>query len=48
MPLSRLIDLVNERIGTDFNEADQLFLDQIVEAAVTDDALRRIAAGNVY
>src|SRR5215472_5951583 len=25
VPLSRLIELVNERFGTDFNQADQLF-----------------------
>ena len=45
-PLSRLIDVVNERFGTDFNDADQLFFDQIVEAAVADDALRETAAVN--
>ena len=45
-PLSRLIDVVNERFGTDFNDADQLFFDQIVEAAVADDALRETAAIN--
>src|SRR5713101_9138290 len=28
VPLSQLIDLVNERFGTDFNHADQLFFDQ--------------------
>jgi type I restriction enzyme R subunit len=44
--LSRLIDLVNERFGTDFNQADQLFFDQIVEAAVTDESLRQAAAVN--
>jgi len=44
--LSQLIDLVNERFGTDFNQADQLFFDQIVEAAVTDDGLRQAAAVN--
>ena len=37
VPLSRLIDVVNERFGTDFNQADQLFFDQIVEAAMADD-----------
>ena len=37
VPLSRLIDIVNERFGTDFNQADQLFFDQIVEAAMADD-----------
>ena len=45
-PLSRLIDVVNERFGTDFNDADQLFFDQIVEAAVADGALRETAAVN--
>ena len=44
--LSQLIDIVNERFGTDFNEADQLFFDQIVEAAVADDELRQTAAVN--
>ena len=46
VPLSRLIDIVNERFGTDFNEADQLFFDQILEAAVADDELRQTAAVN--
>lgn len=46
LPLSQLIDVVNERFGTDFNQADQLFFDQIVEAAVTDDNLRQAAAVN--
>ena len=31
VPLSQLIYIVNERFGTDFNQADQLFFDQIVE-----------------
>ena len=44
--LSQLIDLVNERFGTDFNQADQLFFDQIVEAAMADDGLRQAAAVN--
>ena len=46
MPLSRLIDILNERFGTDFTQADQLFFDQIVETAVADDGLRRAAAVN--
>jgi SOS-response transcriptional repressor LexA len=46
VPLSQLIDLVNERFGTDFNQADQLFFDQIVEAAMVDDGLRQAAAVN--
>jgi type I restriction enzyme R subunit len=44
--LSQLIDVVNERFGTDFNQADQLFFDQIVQAAMGDDGLRRAAAVN--
>jgi type I restriction enzyme R subunit len=46
VPLSQLIDVVNERFGTDFNQADQLFFDQIVEAAMTDDGLRQAAVVN--
>jgi type I restriction enzyme R subunit len=46
VPLSQLIDVVNERFGTDFNQADQLFFDQIVEVAITDEGLRQAAAVN--
>ena len=46
VPLSQLIDVINERFGTDFNQADQLFFDQIVEAALTDDSLRHAASVN--
>ena len=46
LPLSQLIDVVNERFGTDFNQADQLFFDQIVEAAMADDGLRQTAVVN--
>lgn len=46
VPLSRLINVVNDRFGTDFTQADQLFFDQIVEAAVSDEALMRAAAVN--
>ena len=46
VPLSQLIDVVNERFGTDFNQADQLFFDQIVEAAMSDERLRQAAAVN--
>jgi len=44
--LSRLIDVINERFGTDFTEADQLFFDQIVEAALSDEGLRQAAQAN--
>ena len=46
VPLSRLIDVINERFGTDFNEADQLFFDQIVEAAIRVDMLQQAAQAN--
>jgi type I restriction enzyme R subunit len=44
--LSKLITLINDRFGTDFNEADQLFFDQIVEAAIRDGRLADIALAN--
>lgn len=44
--LSKLINIVNERFGTDFNEADQLFFDQIVEAAIRDERLEQVAQAN--
>ena len=44
--LSRLIDIVNRQFGTDFNQADQLFFDQIVEVALRDETLRQAAAVN--
>ena len=46
VPLSQLIDVVNERFGADFNQADQLFFDQVVEVAVADPGLRQAAAVN--
>jgi type I restriction enzyme R subunit len=44
--LSRLIDLLNERFGTDFNQADQLFFDQISQIAVDDERLQQAAKVN--
>jgi type I restriction enzyme R subunit len=44
--LSKLIDLINERFGTDFTEADQLFFDQLVEAAMLDENLQQAAKVN--
>ncbi len=44
--LSTLIDVVNDRFGTDFTEADQLFFDQIVEDAAADSALAQAANAN--
>ena len=44
--LSELIDILNERFGTDFTQADQLFFDQIQEEAIESEALRKAAATN--
>ena len=46
VPLSQLIDIVNSRFGTDFNQADQLFFDQIVEAAMANASARQAAVVN--
>ena len=44
--LSQIIDLLNEKFGTELTEADQIWFDQQVEAAAEDDDLREVAAGN--
>ncbi|GBC60776.1 type I restriction endonuclease subunit R [Desulfonema ishimotonii] len=46
IPLSELIDILNERFGTDFTQADQLFFDQIQEEAVENESLQKAAAAN--
>ncbi|MFC7137299.1 hypothetical protein ACFQRB_14260 [Halobaculum litoreum] len=46
MELSRIVDRINEELGTDFTDADQLFLDQLKEDALEDDRLRRSAQVN--
>jgi len=44
--LSQLIDILNERFGTEFKPADQLFLDSIREDAAADTTLRQAAMAN--
>jgi type I restriction enzyme R subunit len=44
--LSRLIDILNERFGTEFKPGDQLFFDSIQEDAVADGNLRQAALAN--
>jgi type I restriction enzyme R subunit len=44
--LSQLIDLINDRFGTDFKPADELFFNQIREEAVADEKLREAATAN--
>jgi type I restriction enzyme R subunit len=44
--LSKLIDILNERFGTEFKPGDQLFFESIREDAVADGNLRRAAIAN--
>lgn len=44
--LSELIEILNERFGTDFTQADQLFFDQIQEEALNNDDLKQAASAN--
>ena len=44
--LSELIQILNERFGTDFTLADQLFFDQIQEEAIETETLRKAALTN--
>jgi len=44
--LSQVIDVINDRFGTDFNQADQLFFDQLIEAAASSEELQQAAKVN--
>lgn len=44
--LSTIVEKINEKLGTDFTEADQLFLEQLKEDALEDDHLRQAAEVN--
>ena len=46
--LSSLIDKLNERFGTDFTEADQLFFDQIGASAAQDEHIAEAARANSF
>lgn len=46
VPLSTLIDRLNQAFGTQFTLADQLFFDQIKEVAVNNDELKEAAKAN--
>jgi type I restriction enzyme, R subunit len=45
-PLSEIIDVVNERFGTEFTDEDRLFFEQIREKAVKNDEVRKTAEAN--
>ncbi len=44
--LSMLVDKLNERFGTDFTKADELFFDQVVETATANEKLKEAAKAN--
>lgn len=44
--LSTLVDQLNERFGTDFTEADQLFFDQVGATAIRDEKIVEAAKAN--
>ena len=46
--LSALIDRLNERFGTDFTEADQLFFDQVRAAAESNENIAEAALANSF
>ena len=46
MQLSTLADKLNERFGTEFTPADQLFFDQVKETAVANEQLRQAVMAN--
>ncbi|MBD2694834.1 type I restriction endonuclease subunit R, partial [Anabaena catenula] len=46
VPLSQLINSLNERFGTDFTLADQLFFEQIAETAIANDSIKQAAQVN--
>lgn len=46
--LSTLVEKLNERFGTTFTLADQLFFDQVRETAVANEQLRQAAKANTY
>lgn len=46
MQLSTLVEKLNERFGTEFTPADQLFLDQVKETAVANEQLRQAVMAN--
>ena len=44
--LSEIIEILNERFGTDFDNADKLFFDQIEEELISDEKLQMQARSN--
>ncbi|WP_420446285.1 type I restriction endonuclease subunit R [Candidatus Poriferisodalis sp.] len=47
-PLSEIIELLNDRFSTDFTESDRLFLQQIQEDGLREEAIRETARANDF
>lgn len=47
-PLSTIVETLNEKFGTDFDAADQLFLDQVHHALQEDETIRTQALANSF
>jgi type I restriction enzyme, R subunit len=47
-PLSKIIQVLNEKLGTNFEEADRLFFEQVVEDCVSDEQLKHHAEANSF
>jgi type I restriction enzyme, R subunit len=47
-PLSQIIKIINERLGTTFEEADRLVFEQVVEDCVADEHLKQQAQANTF
>ena len=41
-----MIDVINDRFGTDFKPADQLFFEQLREESISDTAIQQAAIAN--
>jgi type I restriction enzyme R subunit len=48
LPLSEIIRVLNERFGTEFNEEDRLFFQQIKEKAIRDEDIIKTANANEF
>lgn len=44
--LSQVIQIINDRFGTEFNQSDQLFFDQLIEEAASSEELKQSARVN--
>lgn len=47
-PLSEIIQIINERLGTEFEEADRLVFEQVIEDCVADEQLKQQAEANSF